>query len=141
MTDTFNIIDQPSNVDLSLVPPGTFTTSHPTIDPIVNENRKTLAIAVNVTAITGAAGFTLAILGRNIAAGDDYRLLTMEVDLVGEWVGFVGAGVETIAETNVPNSNTWIVAQGLPLPRIVTVTITRYDNDSITYSVGASLMR
>lgn len=98
---------------------------------IVNYNAKGLHLVIDVTAIAATPSITVTIQGRDALSGQYYTILTSAAIVA------VGTTVLRVYPALVAAAN--LIANDI-LPRTWRVSVTAADADSITYSVGASLI-
>lgn len=98
---------------------------------IVNYNAKGLHLVIDVTAIAATPSITVTIQGRDALSGQYYTILASAAIVA------VGTTVLRVYPALVAAAN--LIANDI-LPRTWRVSVTAVDADSITYSVGASLI-
>lgn len=119
-----------NNLNVTLLSSSARTTTQTSADQ-TNFNHTKLVVVLDVTAGTTPA-LTVTINGKDAGSGKYYNLLT------GASVSTVSTNIYTIAIGMTPVANTTVSAL---LPRLFQIVVTAGNGNSITYSVGYSLVQ
>jgi hypothetical protein len=106
-------------------------TADPTAVIITNYNARGLHLVINVTATTSTPSVVFTIEGRDVLSGEYYTILaSVAITAIGTTVLRIYPGLGASAN---------VIANDV-LPRTIRVKAVHADSDSITYSVGISLI-
>lgn len=121
---------QRNNFDLTVLTSAARTASINSAD-FVNYNSRGVIIIINVTAIAATPSITVSIDGFDTTSGMYYSLLTSAaITTVSTTILSIAPGLNTVVNSRLSEL----------LPRTWRVSVVNADADSITYSIGASLV-
>jgi len=119
-----------SNTDITVLASAARTTLQTGSD-ITNTNHRGIVVVLDVTLDPAAASITVTIQGKDTESSSYYTLLA------GAAVAATGTTAYTVYPGCIAVANS---VANLPVPRIFRVNVAVADADSMTYSIGASLI-
>lgn len=119
-----------SNQDLTIFASATRTAT-PTAVIVTNYNARGLHLVINVTSVTSTPSVVFTIEGRDILSGEYYTILAS--------AAITGTGTTVLRVYPGLGASANLIANDI-LPRTINIKAVHGDADSITYSVGCSLI-